>query len=469
MPFRRSQTVELAALLNSIDQPLYVLDEDLTVIFLNHACREWLGQSAEGVIGKRCAYHSSTTPGIEAVVAGLCPPPEVLTGRTITAVVHRFTEDGRCIERSGRFIPLSDMEGDVFAVVAILDAADLETGQVHPEHISKTALSEAEGPSPIVLHEQICRFRQELAGRYRAERLIGSGLAMRLARRRMEVAAVGRESVLLLGPPGSGRRHIAAAIHYAGRGDGVALDYPPFLTFDCFLLGGEVLQSMAIALSRTKDELPGGAAGTLLLHRVDELPLEFHYPLTELLLRNASAWRLVATAARSLTELARQGKFHAELASLLSTLIIELPPLKERREDIPLLAQLFLEDCNAAGERQIGGFTPEALDLLDAYSWPGNVEELADVVTEAHRRTAGRLITPQDLPERLRLAVKAAGEPRRREERIVLQKYLEQVERELIRRALTKARGNKAHAAKLLGVTRARLYRRILQLGVEQP
>jgi len=200
---------------------------------------------------------------------------------------------------------------------------------------------------------------------------------------------------------------------------------------------------------------------------VDELPPEFQTPLMDLLLHNSSAWRLMATATESLLELARKDKFHAELAALLSTIIIELPPLRERREDLPFLAQLFLEDCNAMSERQIGGFSPEALDLLDAYSWPGNLEELAATIAEAHRRAAGRLITPQDLPQRLQLAVLAAGEPRRREERIVLPQFLEQVERELIRRALVKAKGNKARAARLLGITRPRLYRRIMQLGVQ--
>ena len=159
--------------------------------------------------------------------------------------------------------------------------------------------------------------------------------------------------------------------------------------------------------------------------------------------------------------------FRGDLAAALSTIVIELPPLAGRREDLPLLAQLFLEELNAATRRQIGGFTPAALDLLDAHAWPGNLDELAQAVAEAHRRATGREIDVADLPERLRLVGQAVAQARRPEETIVLDEYLGRVERELIRRALARAKGNKARAARLLGLTRPRLYRRMVQLGLE--
>jgi DNA-binding NtrC family response regulator len=159
--------------------------------------------------------------------------------------------------------------------------------------------------------------------------------------------------------------------------------------------------------------------------------------------------------------------FRADLAAMLSTIVISLPPLAQRRGDLPLLAQLFLEDCNAAGGRQIGGFSQAALDRLDAFPWPGNLDELAQAVAEAHRKAAGPEIGVDDLPEKLRAAAQAAAQPRRVDETIVLDEYLGRVERELIRRALTRAKGNKARAARLLGMTRPRLYRRMVQLGLE--
>jgi DNA-binding NtrC family response regulator len=204
-----------------------------------------------------------------------------------------------------------------------------------------------------------------------------------------------------------------------------------------------------------------------LFHRIDELPAEVQTRLADFLIRQPIQGRLLATAAEPLLDLARRGTFHPELAALLSTITIELPPLARRRDDLPLLAQLFLEERNATGSRQIGGFSLAALDRLDAYAWPGNLDELSEVVAEAHQRASGVQIEVKDLPERLHLAEQAAAQPRRSEENIVLDEYLGRVERELIRRALARAKGNKAKAARLLGVTRPRLYRRMVQLGLE--
>jgi DNA-binding NtrC family response regulator len=207
--------------------------------------------------------------------------------------------------------------------------------------------------------------------------------------------------------------------------------------------------------------------GTLLIHRIDETSADLQVELAAFFVRRPLSWRLMATAAEPLLELARRGKFRDDLAAALSTIVIELPPLAQRRGDLPLLAQLFLEDLNASGRRQLGGFTPAVLDLLDSYSWPGNLDVLAEVVAESHQRATGREIDVADLPERIRLVSRAAAYPRQTEETIVLDEYLGRVERELIRRALARAKGNKARAARLLGLTRPRLYRRMVQLGLE--
>ena len=102
------------------------------------------------------------------------------------------------------------------------------------------------------------------------------------------------------------------------------------------------------------------------------------------------------------------------------------------------------------------------------YSWPGNVAELAEVIAESHARASARLIAAGDLPERLRLAADAAARPRRKEEPIQLDEFVARIERELIRRALTRTKGNKTKAARLLGLNRPRLYRRMVQLGLAE-
>ncbi|MCD4726723.1 MAG: sigma 54-interacting transcriptional regulator [Pirellulales bacterium] len=505
---RRTNAAELAKLLDSATRPVYVLDEELTIVFLNRACREWLGTVAEGLVGQRCAYHSepkspgsplkksvSDSSGATAgqassgtlfqraaspVAAGLCPPPRILSGETVEATVCRVAEGEKFAPRSCRFVPLGRNKGDLFAIVAILDTEDRlpdtggkkgtvpicrngPEGALHKWGLSPFSPDDnLEGEAgAIALHEHICRFRNETAARYRADRLIGNGPAMRLARRQVELAAGNRSSVLLVGPPGSGRRRLAAAIHFGGGRKGT------LATLDCSLLGADLLEALSSAAAKATARGLEAVPETLLLHRADELPADVQVQLTDFLSNRLSSWRLAATAAESLGELAKRGKFHADLAAMLSTIAIELPPLVQRREDIPLLAQMFIEERNAAGPRQIGGFSQTALDRLDAYHWPGNLDELAEVVAESHRRAAGREISPGDIPERLRLVAQAAAGPRRVEETIVLDEFLGRVERELIRRALARSKGNKARAARLLGVTRPRLYRRMVQLGLE--
>ena len=228
--------------------------------------------------------------------------------------------------------------------------------------MSERPTSDEAGPS--ALHEQVRRFRQEAAARYRADRLIGQGPAMRLARRQVELAAASRSSVLLVGPPGSGRQHLAAAIHYGA--NAASRRASPMLAeagsrtlvpLDCSLLGADLLEAVAAAVARGKRSGEQASPGTLLLHRVDELSADVQVELAGFFVRRPMAWRLLATAAEPLAELARRGKFRDDLAAALSTIVIELPPLVRRRDDLPLLAQLFLEDLNAAGRRQIGGFT----------------------------------------------------------------------------------------------------------------
>ena len=458
---RRTNAAELAKLLDSAPRPIYVLDGELTIMFVNRVCREWLGASAERLVGQRCAYHSEpNSPSPEVVAAGLCPPPRVISGETVEAMVCRVAGGEKFAERKARFIPLGGGNDELIAVIALLDAEDRQ-----PDAVNGDIGADSSEVGAIALHEHICRFRNETAARYRADRLIGSGPAMRLARHQVELAAGGRSSVLLVGPPGSGRQRLAAAIHF-GRKTG-DLEKGTLATLDCALLGTDLLEALSSAAAKATARGLEAAPETLLLHRVDELPADVQVQLADFLSNRLSGWRLVATAAEPLGELSKRGKFHADLAATLSTIAIELPPLVQRREDIPLLAQMFIEERNAAGPRQIGGFSQTALDRLDAYHWPGNLDELAEVVAESHRRAAGREIGPGDLPERLRLAAQAAAQPHRVEETIVMDEFLGRVERELIRRALARSKGNKAHAARLLGVTRPRLYRRMVQLGLE--
>ncbi|MGD0653727.1 MAG: helix-turn-helix domain-containing protein [Thermoguttaceae bacterium] len=464
MATKQIHAKSLARLLNSAPHPVYVLDDDLTIVFLNQDCSNWLGPIAEQLPGTKCLYHTPAavfTP--ETVAAGLCPPPGVIAGQDVSAVVSYYGEDSRMRRRRVWFHPFGSPPGDVIGVIAEVDTVDL------PEDISALDNETGEEPRGIELHEAIRRFRQEAAGRLRADRLVGASPAMLLARHQVELAEAGRFSVLLVGPPGSGRQHLAAAIHYASPLDRTAtLPAGGLIPLDCSLVAGDLILSTLAAIVRANPPGEKNRQTSILLNHVDEISAELQMELAVFLTRKPFTFRLISTARIALTELSARGQFRGDLAAILSTITIVLPPLIDRREDLPLLVQAFLEECNARGAKQVGGFTQEALDQLYFYSWPGNLDELMETTAEAHRHAAGPEIGVDDLPERLHLAAQAAAYPRRPEEKIVLDEYLGRVERELIRRALARSKGNKAKAARLLGLTRPRLYRRMVQLGLEE-
>jgi transcriptional regulator with PAS, ATPase and Fis domain len=452
----RAIAAELARLLHSSAQPIYVLDDEQTLLFCNQACLDWVGRTAEQLHGQRCVYHGSAdASGRDAVAAGLCPSPEVLAGRETLGVVASVDAQGRLRRRRARFVPLGGSPEDTVGLIALVDQNDLPDAEPPAPEAGQTEAA--------WLHEQIRTFRHQAAARFHIDRLVGNSPAMRRVRAQVALAAQSEASVLIVGPTGSGRQHVAGTIHHAGRPQSPG----SLIRLACSVLGADLIRSTVAALAGERGSADE-PRGTLLLNDADQLPLEVQAETAKMLSSKSFPLRLIATARQPLGDLAAKGQYREPLASLLSTIVIELPPLAERRADLPLLAQLFLEEVNARGTKQVAGFSSEALDRLDGYAWPGNCDELAQMVGEAHRRAEAPYIAVGDLPERIHLATYAAAHPPRLEQSIVLDDFLRRIERELISRALARAKGNKTKAAKLLGMTRPRLYRRLVHLGLEE-
>ena len=457
MANRRLHAGELAKLLNGIEQPIYVLDSSGRIVFLNRACQELLGDLANSLLGVHCSYCAAAGQTPEAAAAALCPPPAAMAGLQTTGTVAFLSADGTFRRRAASFLPLSDGADGCFALIVMARKDDL-TEDAEPVASGPTPMAE---PGSEQLHLLIQEFRRHQAAGHQLDHLIGQSAAARRARRQVELAAGNRCSVLIVGPVGSGRRFTATAIHYASDAKLTGTLIP----LDCAVLPAEMVQSTVRVIAGGNMLEQCGANSTLLLCEVDQLSEAAQADLSDLLVAKPFPARIISTAGEPLMEMSRRGRFREELAAALSTLVIELPPLAERLEDLPLLAQALLEQLNAKGGKQLGGFTPEALDQLTAHRWPGNLDELAQVVEEAYNRAVGPDITVADLPPRIHHAA-ASLQLRRAEEKIVLDKFLAQVERELIRRATAQAKGNKAKAARLLGMSRPRLYRRMIQLGL---
>ncbi len=187
----------------------------------------------------------------------------------------------------------------------------------------------AAGDEPQELHLLLQQFRGEKRLLYRARSVIGASPAIRRAAAQAQIAAATRASVLIVGLPGSGRRHLAEAIHYADP----AVPSGPLLPLECGLLDAELLRA-----TLPRAPAAAGEGGTLLLCDADRLPAEAQAPLASALSSPGFPWRVIATAAAPLVALPR-GQFREDLAAALSTIVIELPPLSQRCGDVPLLAQ----------------------------------------------------------------------------------------------------------------------------------
>lgn len=451
---KRSNITALSRLLATCPTPIYAVDEQRKIIYVNGACTEWLGVEVGDVAGRRCDYHTPAAPeGPPDVVAGLCPPPEAFLGQRTTMEAARRTADGRLSRRRAECLPLGDSRRGCSGVVVVVEGEDL--GDPTPAVGDET--------EPRELHQRLRRLIHNAAGRYQVDQIIGEAPAIVRAREQVHLATVSDCRVVVVGPPGSGREHVARTIHYAG----TAKDSSPLAPLACSLLDAELLETTVSSFVASCAQLETEQPPALLLLEVDLLPSDAQAVLAGVLSIGELNVRTIATARRPLDQLAMQQQFRHDLACELGTLVIQIPPLSERASDIPLLAQYFLEQANAQGGKQLSGFSVDAMDQLASYAWPENVGELCEFVKVACENAAGPVVQASDLPEKVRLAAAAEARPSRADETVVLDEFLAEIEKELLVRALRQAKGNKAKAARLLGVTRQRVIRRIDYFGLQ--
>jgi transcriptional regulator with PAS, ATPase and Fis domain len=436
--------------------PVYVLDAQRRIVFANAALATWVGLPAEQFLGRPCHYHAGGQDALEAACAGLCPPPEAFVGASETALVFRpATEDRPAEQRRARCLPLPSADGGDPWLLVVVDPPASEGAAAAP-----AVVPSALPVRPEWLHAQLQALRSAEQAHYALARFVGQSPAVLRARELARLAAAATGGVLIVGPPGSGREHLARTIH-ALRSRGLAA----LLPLACPLLDAEGMQAGLTALLKAQQPSPGGPATALLLE-VDRLPESAQHELSGFLRLPGVELRTLATSRRSLTRLAERGKFLPELAYRLSTLTIPLPPLARRRQDIPLLAQHFVEQHNAAGGKQLSGFQPAAVECLASLPWPRNVDQLRQAVEAAITRATGPFVTVADLPDWVHLARHDQQHPPRPVEPIQLDALLAEIEKEALLRALAQAKGNKSQAAELLGISRGRLLRRLMHFGL---
>jgi len=448
----RSHIAGLSRLLASSPQPMYALDAQRTIVYANDACSAWTGLGPAALLGRGCDYAPGyRSDGSADPVHGLCPPPEAFQDRPAEFPVARLDAAGHWQTRPALGLPLADGSGACLGLLVVVREQPSAAG-------SPCGRDET---SPPELHQRLRAVLQESFPRVPLSQIVGDSPAIAQVREQVLLARRVDARVLVVGPPGSGREYVARTIHYRD------VPSPPLAPLACHLLDAELLESTIKSFAASCGQLPIERPAALLLLEVDQLPPDAQKTLAEILSSGEFGVRTVATARRSLTELAAHDRFRKDLACALSTLVIHLPPLADRLADVPLLAQFFLERCNAGSSKQLSGFAPDALDQLTAYPWPENVDELAEAVQAGHAAAAGPLVQPTELPEKLRVTAGADAHPPHADDAIVLPQFLAEIEKELLQRALRRTKGNKAKAARLIGVSRERLLRRLQHFEIE--
>jgi DNA-binding NtrC family response regulator len=459
----------LIELLRASSTPIFVVDRERVVRAFNAGCEQLTGRAAEQIVGETCRMAGGVDPTtIAAVTGALCPPAAAFSGNELVVAAYVPHLSGKESPRLIRFLPLwSDATPGAETAPASAPRCTAVLGILLPW---------AEAPIPPQAADRSWRAdlsaaRAVVRERYALSLVVARSVAMARVLAQTELARESSGSLLLVGEGGTGKEHFARSIHFAGPGKAQW-----FVPLECGRLTPDELTPIITRLLERHEptDKPTGSLpqpGTVYLADCEDLPRELQARIAEVLslpiarrprLRFFGGLRVAADQAVS------EGKLRADFAALLSPLTIELPPLRERPDDLPLLAQHFLEDINRHGEKQVTGFAEETLRLLAEYRWPGNLDELGGIVREAHAAVMGSNVEPGDLPFRFRtrLAAQNSPPPVKPVRLPPLDTLLEQFERNILQDALEQAGFNKTRAAEHLGINRPRLYRRMQQLGI---
>lgn len=432
-----------------------ITDEDGRIILLNDHYAHFLGVDKERAIGNLA---DEIIPNSRLSVVLATGQPEIsqqhFYGKGVKSVVHR--------------IPLFN-KGKISGClgIVIFDSMD---------ELQRLATAYQE------LHSKLSKYKNEINSIYKAKyslnQIIGNSKIIKERKKLARRLAKSDANILITGESGTGKELWAHAIHTESlRSDG------PFVAINCGAIPETLLESELFGYEEGaftgakkggklgKFQLAHG--GTLFLDEIGDMPLIMQVKILRVLQEHELERiggneaekvdvRIIAATNKNLEQMVKKGSFREDLFFRLNILSLELPPLRERPEDIPLLVKHFVSEyCNHTG--MIKQVEPEAVKVLGAYSWPGNIRELAAVIQRLLVSTDAETVRMSDLPPNLYFSASIQNKFRTS----TFDKVLQEVECELIRRALELANYSKSGAAKILEIPRTRLYRKLEQYGIE--
>ncbi len=432
-------------ILNSVADGVFTVDKEWHITSFNSAAERITGVKAEDAIGKRCS---------DVFHANICERGCALR-QTLKSGNEQIDLPARILSNQGRSIPIS------ISTAAMRDA----NGEL---------LGAVETFRDLSAIEQL---RREITQQYTFEDIVGKSEAFRKIFSILPDIAESESTVLIEGPSGSGKELLARAVHNLS-----TRRKEPYVVVNCGTLPVNLFESELFgyvqgAFTDAKRSKPGrmslAEGGTVFFDEVSELPAatqvkllrvlqEREYePLGDTKTRRANV-RVVAATNRKLADLVSQGKFRDDLYFRLAVVRLNIPPLRERRGDIPYLVEHFVQRFNAKRGKNIGGVTPQVMEYLMRHDFPGNARELENIIEYGFVLCHNRLIDVGHLPENVAQQSQSAppAAPTKSASK------LEWAESDIIQSALSSTGGHIANTAKELGISRTTLWRKMKKYGL---
>ena len=430
-------------ILDSVSQGIFTINARSEITTFNRAAQRITGYREEEVLGQKCSSVFKTN-----LCDTVCPLRQSIRSREKTRgrrVVIR-SKNGHAIPISITTYPLETRTGKLLGGVEVFE--DLSS---------------------------LVALQRKLDDKYRFDDIASKNVEMERIFELLPLVAESDSTVLVTGESGTGKELVAKAIHnHSPRGK------RPFVAISCAAMPETLLESELFgykkgAFTDAKRDKPGRISqangGTLFLDEIADLAKPLQVKLLRFLQERCyeplgatstvqADVRVISATNRDLSEMVRQAEFREDLYFRLNVVEIKLPPLRERSEDIPLLAQHFVRRFRTAGRRHIEGIEDDTLALLARYPFPGNIRELENIIERAFVICQRSLIDVRSLPDYVR-QYRPDGKPGGGAGAL-----LETTETKLIARTLKKHRGNRTRAAEELGIHRVTLFRKMKKYGL---
>ena len=429
---------------------LMLVDTEGIILFFNKAAEEITGYHRNEVIGKSCTMLDSDTCVVLTETGRQRSCDLFKTGSICNKRCRIRDMSGRGVYLLKNAVTLKDENNEIIgAVETMTDITSLYMKELELEEL-----------------------RQELRKEYWFMGLLGKSALMQNLYEQIRNAAISEAPVLVCGESGTGKNLVANAIHsLSRRKDG------PFISLNCASLNEHLLESELFghkrgsftgAISDRTGRFEAAHNGTIFLDEIGDMPLIMQAKLLRVLEEKVVERvgenrpipvnvRLISATNKDLYKLVSQGKFREDLLYRVNSIFIKTPPLREKIEDIPILAFHYLKKISVVNNKEIKRISPEAIDIIENYIWPGNVRQLINALEHSAITCKGDTIEVSDLPDYIFHNKKLES----------IEGNSNRINKEKIRSALLMHKGNKTLTAKHLGVSRVTLWKKLREHGID--